>query len=74
MAVPKKKTTSRRSKLRRSHHALESIMLSNCTKCGEAVMSHTACGVCGYYGDKKVLDIETKLDKQLKKQNNKETE
>lgn len=68
MAVPKKQTTSRRSKLRRSHDALKSIMLSKCPKCGEAVKSHTACATCGYYGDKKVLDVETKLDKKIKKQ------
>lgn len=68
MAVPKKQTTSRRSKLRRSHDALKSIMLSKCPKCSEAVKSHTACEVCGYYGDKKVLNVETKLDKKIKKQ------
>lgn len=74
MAVPKKQTTSRRSKLRRSHDALKNIMISKCPKCGEAVLPHTACETCGYYGDKKILDVETKLDKKLKKQNNQETE
>lgn len=68
MAVPKKQTTSRRSKQRRSHDALKSIMISKCPKCGEAVLPHNACGNCGFYGDKKVLNIETKLDKKIKKE------
>jgi large subunit ribosomal protein L32 len=72
VAVPKKKTTSRRSKLRQSHDALKAVNLSKCPKCGEAVMSHQACKTCGYYGDKKVIDVETKLDKKLKKEGNKE--
>lgn len=72
MAVPKKQTTSRRSKLRRSHDALKAISLNKCPKCGSPVASHTVCEVCGYYGNKKVLDVETKLDKKLKKEENKE--
>lgn len=72
MAVPKKKTTSRRSKLRRSHDSLNAVNLTKCAKCGEAVMPHTVCATCGYYGDKKVLDIKTKLDKKLKKAEDKE--
>jgi large subunit ribosomal protein L32 len=68
MAVPKKKTTSRRSKLRRSHDGLTATNLSVCKKCGEPLPSHIACSNCGYYGDKKVLDVETKLDKKLRKE------
>lgn len=68
MAVPKKQTTSRRSKQRRAHDGLVAVSVSKCPKCGEAILSHQACTTCGYYGDKKVLDIESKLDKKLKKE------
>jgi ribosomal protein L32 len=44
------------------------LYLSKCPKCGEPKKNHVACGFCGYYGDKKVLDVETKLDKKLKKE------
>jgi hypothetical protein len=45
--------------------------LVKCGKCGELLQSHTACTTCGYYGDKKVLDVESKLDKKLKKEQKK---
>jgi large subunit ribosomal protein L32 len=43
------------------------IYLSKCAKCGEPKKSHLVCTFCGYYGDKKVLDVKTKLDKKIKK-------
>jgi large subunit ribosomal protein L32 len=74
VAVPKKQTTSRRSKQRRAHDALKNITLVKCPKCGEEVLPHTACATCGYYGDKKVLNIDSKLDKKLKKQQKEQKE
>ncbi len=68
MAVPKKRKTSSQAGQKRSHDALAKIQLSKCPKCGEAVLPHNACATCGYYGDKKVLDVESKLDKKLKKE------
>ena len=38
------------------------------------IRPHNACENCGYYGDRKVIDVETKLDKKLKKKENKENE
>jgi len=67
MAVPKKRKTSSQAKQKRSHDALVKIVLSKCQKCGEAVLPHNVCAACGYYGDKKILNVETKLDKKLKK-------
>ncbi len=68
MAVPKKRKTSSQGKQKRSHDALVNIQLAKCPKCGEAVLPHNACTTCGYYDGKKVLDIESKLDKKLKKE------
>ena len=68
MAVPKKRKTSAQAGQKRSHDALKNIQLAKCPKCGEAVRQLNACQVCGYYGDKKVLDVESKLDKKLKKE------
>lgn len=72
MAVPKKRKTSSQGKQKRSHDALTKMNLVKCGKCGELLQSHTACAVCGYYGDKKVLDVESKLDKKLKKEQKKQ--
>ncbi len=72
MAVPKKKTSHRRTRQRRAHDSLNAPNLVACKKCGEMGMPHRACTTCGYYGDKKVLDVESGLAKKLKKQDNKE--
>lgn len=68
MAVPKKRKTSSQAKQKRSHDALKKIVLAKCPKCGEAVLPHNACAVCGYYDGNKILNVESKLDKKLKKE------
>lgn len=54
MSVPKKKRTSGSSRRRRSHHALDKVELSKCSKCQSVVMPHYACANCGTYNDKKI--------------------
>lgn len=69
MAVPKKKMSKRRSGMRTAvNNKVTMPILTKCPKCGEVIKPHTACKFCGYYGDKKVLDVETKLDKKAKKE------
>ena len=68
MAVPKKRKTSSQGKQKRSHDALKKIQLSKCPKCGEAILPHNACTICGYYGDNKVVEVESKNDKKIKKE------
>jgi len=68
MAVPKKKTSKRRTSNRLNAKKVNPVYLSKCPKCGEPQKSHVACGFCGYYGERKVLDIESRLDKKLRKQ------
>ena len=74
MAVPKKRKTSTRGKQGRSHQGINPVNLVNCQKCGEKVITHQACQNCGFYGDKKVIAVETKLDKKLKKEEKKAKE
>lgn len=69
MAVPKKKTSKRRSASRTAANmGLKNVTLSKCPKCGEPKKSHVVCSFCGYYGDKKILNVKTKLDKKLSKE------
>lgn len=68
MAVPKKKTSKRRTGMRTNAKKMRPIIISKCPKCGEPKKSHVVCAFCGFYGDKKILDVKTKLDKKLKKQ------
>ena len=68
MAVPKKRKTSSRGKQGRAHKNVMSPSLGKCSKCGSPKLTHVACETCGFYGDRKVLNIETKLDKKVKKE------
>lgn len=68
MAVPKKRKTSTRGKQGRAHKNVMAPALGKCPKCGSPKLTHAVCETCGYYGDKKVLEIETKLDKKIKKE------
>ena len=68
MAVPKKQKTSAKGKQKRSHFALEKPNLMKCPKCGDNKLPHNVCLNCGYYKEKEIIHVETKLDKKLKKE------
>jgi len=56
MAVPKRKTSTSKKKMRRSHHKLSSINWSEDKKTGEYKLSHHIDLKSGYYNGKKILD------------------
>lgn len=58
MAVPKRKTSKARKRKRRSHHALDMPALSACPKCKQKKKPHHVCPHCGYYADRRVLEVE----------------
>ena len=51
MAVPKKRISLSRRKMRRSHLALKVVGVSICKNCGETKLPHFMCGKCGKYKD-----------------------
>lgn len=55
MAVPKKKTSSSRQRMRRSHHALTPVQSIECPSCGEKKLSHHLCPACGQYKGRQVV-------------------
>ena len=57
MAVPKRKTSNSKKKMRRSHHKLSSDNLIEDKKSGEFKRSHHIDLKSGYYNGKKILDI-----------------
>lgn len=67
MSVPKKRRTRSSVGRRRSHHALKSVTLAKCPKCGKAVKPHTACSFCGTYKGREAVKVKTKTDKKKKK-------
>ena len=55
MAVPKRKLSKSRNRLRRGHHSAEGMATQACPKCGSPRLSHRVCPTCGYYRGKKVM-------------------
>ena len=63
MAVPKKKISSSKRGMRRSHLALTESLVMECPNCGAEKRPHHVCPSCGYYNGRQLV--------QLKKEENK---
>ena len=57
MAVPKRKTSTSKKKMRRSPHKLSSVNITEDKKSGEYRLSHHVDLKTGFYNGKKILDI-----------------
>ena len=57
MAVPKRKTSTSKKRMRRSHHRLSKVNIIEDKKSGEYKLSHHIDLKSGYYNGKKILDI-----------------
>lgn len=58
MAVPKRKLSKSRKRLRRGHHSAEGIPHQACPRCGAPRLPHRVCRSCGFYAGKKRLEVE----------------
>jgi large subunit ribosomal protein L32 len=56
MAVPKKKISTSRRGMRRSHDSLTSSVHEECSNCGELKQPHHVCASCGHYKDREVTE------------------
>ena len=63
MPQPKKKMSNTRSGNRRSQINLTEVTLVTCIKCKSPVKPHEICKLCGYYGDKQIIDVDKKEKK-----------
>ena len=54
MAVPQRRISKTRKRLRRTHFKLSVSGLTTCPNCGAMIKSHHVCPKCGYYGGKVV--------------------
>ena len=57
MAVPKRKTSFSKKRMRRSHHRVSAPNVIEDKKSGEYKLSHHIDLKSGYYNGKKILDI-----------------
>lgn len=55
MAVPFRKVSKTRKRMRRSHNALTAVGTTTCPNCGEAIRPHRVCSKCGFYKGKEVV-------------------
>tara|TARA_B100000989_G_scaffold272794_1_gene230471 strand:+ start:1473 stop:1676 length:204 start_codon:yes stop_codon:yes gene_type:complete len=65
MAVPKRKTTPSKRKMRRSHDFLVGYNIIVCSNCGEPKLSHQICLSCGYYNKKEILKIDDSSEDEV---------
>lgn len=59
MAVPKRRQSKSRQKMRRGAKRWHAPLLKSCPECGEKALSHIACPSCGYYKARKVLQVDS---------------
>ena len=59
MAVPKRKKSKLRVRMRRAQKKADIASISVCPECGAPRESHHACKSCGMYRGRKVLTIDT---------------
>ncbi len=55
MAVPFRRTSKSKKRMRRSHQALSVPGMVTCPNCGEMILAHRVCPNCGHYKGKEVV-------------------
>ena len=58
MAVPMRKLSKRRSRMRAAHHAIRPRNLQPCQRCAQSKPAHRVCPNCGYYAGREVVAKE----------------
>ena len=58
MPNPKRRHSTRRTALRRSHDFLTAVGVSECSNCHEKKLPHRACPKCGEYKGRAVVDVK----------------
>ncbi len=59
MAVPFRKVSKTRKRMRRSHNALKVVGTTVCSECGAAIKPHRVCPKCGSYKGNKVIETKS---------------
>lgn len=62
MAVPKRKVSKTRKRMRRAHDSLNPIRGVECPNCKKTIKPHRVCKFCGFYKGKKVLAVGKEED------------
>ena len=57
-AVPFRKTSKTRKRMRRTHYKISENGTTKCPKCGADIRPHRVCAACGTYKGKNVINKE----------------
>ncbi len=58
MAVPKRKTSKMKKRMRKAANRYKGVEVTFCNICKEPLQPHRACEACGDYKGKKVLTVD----------------
>jgi len=58
MAVPKRRTSKHKQKLRRGANRWRKPLLQICPECESRIPGHIACPSCGTYRERQVIDVD----------------
>ena len=58
MAVPKRRTSKRKKRARRTHYKAVAPTLQPCPRCHDMKRPHHVCPTCGYYDDVQRVVVE----------------
>lgn len=64
MGLPSKKRPKSEKRKRGFASRLKKINFSTCPRCQRSILSHRVCPFCGTYGDREVIKIKLKKEKQ----------
>ena len=64
MAVPFRRVSKMKKRMRRSHLALSVPGMITCPNCGELTLAHRVCRSCGYYKGQEVVAVKEKKDNE----------
>jgi len=57
MAVPKRRTSKSKKRMRRTHFKIDAPAASLCSNCGQVKQPHRVCSSCGYYKNREVVEV-----------------
>lgn len=58
MAVPKRRKTRSKMRMRRAHWRIEAPTYSECSQCRQPKLPHRVCPNCGYYAGRQAVETE----------------
>ena len=58
MAVPKRRVSKTRKRMRRTHYKIDANNTVKCANCGVEIRPHRVCKECGFYKGKGVIAKE----------------